>query len=142
MTDPAVPGAPPALAAQRRHYFWRSVMVSTLTTSADFGLLMLLVEVFHVHYVLATFLGTLLGSSSNFLINRHWTFRATEGHGGYQAMRYLMSQAGSIGLHTSGVWVFTRFLGLPYFVAKVVVAILAYLLWNYPMNKYFVFRRR
>ena len=132
----------PAVAEIKRRYFWRSVLVSICTTSADFGLLMLLVEVFHVNYVLATFFGTLLGSTSNFLINRAWTFYATDGHAGYQAMRYLMSQAGSIALHTNGVWLFTRFLGFRYFVAKVVVACLAYLVWNYPMNKYFVFRRR
>jgi putative flippase GtrA len=135
MTDPVVEEV-------KRRYFWKSVLVSTLTTSADFGLLMLLVEVGHVDYVLATFLGTLLGSTSNFLINRYWAFAATDGHAGGQAMRYFLSQCGSIGLHTGGVWVFTRFLGFRYFVAKVVVAILAYLVWNYPMNKYFVFRRR
>jgi putative flippase GtrA len=125
-----------------RRTFPRSAATSIFTTSLDFGLLAALVELGHVNYVLATFLGTVLGSTSNFLINRRWAFAATDGHAGHQAARYLATQAGSAALHTSGVWLLTRFGGVRYLVAKVVVAIAAYLVWNYPMNHYFVFRTR
>lgn len=125
-----------------RHSFPRSAATSIFTTSLDFGLLTALVELGHVNYVLATFLGTLLGSSSNFLINRRWAFASAEGHAHHQALRYVAVQAGSITLHTVGVWLMTRFGGVPYTVAKVVVSIAAYLVWNYPMNHCFVFPKR
>jgi len=36
----------------------------------------------------------------------------------------------------------TRFGGVRYLIAKVVVAVAAYLVWNYPMNHFFVFPAR
>jgi len=122
--------------------FPRSVVTSIFTTSLDFALLTTLVELAHVNYVLATFLGTVLGASSNFLINRSWAFRAKHGHAGHQALRYLLVQLGSAALHTSGVWLLTSFGGIRYLISKVVIAIAAYLVWNYPMNRHFVFPAR
>jgi putative flippase GtrA len=120
--------------------FRRSAATSIATTSLDFAVLAALVELAGVNYVLATALGTIVGSTSNFLINRQWAFRASDGHAGHQAARYLAAQVGSATLHTSGVWLLTRFWGVRYLVAKIVVATLAYLVWNYPINRYWVFR--
>jgi len=119
--------------------FARATLTSVFTTALDFALLALLVECFSVNVALATFLGTVLGSSSNFLINRRWAFRGGAGHPAHQAFRYLITQVGSSAIHTGGVWLATR-AGVEYLVAKVVVACLAYLVWNYPMNRAFVFR--
>ena len=55
--------------------------------------------------------------------------------------RFLGVQAGSSGLHTAGVWILTRFGRLPYPVSKLVIAAFVYLTWNYPLNRWFVFRR-
>jgi putative flippase GtrA len=123
----------------------RNTITSLFTTALDFGVLLLLVEVFHVHYVLGTFCGTVAGATSNFLINRVWSFEATNksSHGGahWQLVRFLPVQAGSSGLQTLGVWGFTERAHLPYLGSKLVVAVLVYILWNYPMNRWFVFRR-
>jgi putative flippase GtrA len=118
--------------------FTRSALTSILTTSLDFAVLAALVELGHVGSTLATFIGTVVGSSSNFAINRVWAFR-TDGAAGPQAARYVASQLGSAILHTSGVWLLVR-LDVRYLIAKVVVAVAAYLVWNYPMNRWFVFR--
>ncbi len=122
----------------------RNTVTSVFTTALDFGVLAGLVELFHVHYVLATFFGTVVGATSNFFINRHWSFEATEAeHGGmhWQIARFLPVQVGSSGLQTLGVWAFTDYEHLPYLGSKLVVAALVYLFWNYPMNRWFVFRR-
>ena len=125
--------------------FVRNTITSVFTTALDFGMLVLLVEVFHVHYVLATFCGTVVGALSNFLINRHWSFEASNAasHGGahWQLVRFLPVQAGSSALQTLGVWGFTERAHLPYLGSKLVVATLVYLLWNYPMNRWFVFKK-
>jgi putative flippase GtrA len=120
--------------------FARSVLTSIFTTSLDFGVLYGLVELAGVNDVVATLLGTIVGATSNFLINRRWVFAAVSGHAGHQAARYLLTQVGSSAIHTAGVWVLTRFGGIRYLVAKVVIACVAYLVWNYPMNRSFVFR--
>ena len=116
----------------------RSAVVSTFTTSLDFAVLAALVELGGVDYALATFIGTVVGSTSNFAINRAYTFRARSGNVAGQATRYLATQLGSAMLHTSGVWLLAH-AGVRYLVAKVAVAIAAYLVWNYPMNRRFVF---
>lgn len=75
--------------------FARSAITSIFTTSLDFALLAALVELAGLGHPLATFLGTLVGSTSNFLINRSWAFRAGEGRAGAQAVRYVLVQLGS-----------------------------------------------
>jgi len=121
--------------------FARSVVTSTFTTSLDFVVLTALVELAGTTYALATFVGTLVGATSNFVINRAWAFEATAGHPGRQAVRYVMVQIGSAVIHTLGVWSLTRFAGVQYLVAKFGVACAAYLGWNYPLNHRFVFPR-
>jgi len=120
----------------------RSMLTSVFSTAVDFGTLMGLVELVHVDYVLATFLGTLVGFLTNFTINRYWAFDAAADHLGWQFVRVLPVQAGSTGLQTVGVWIFDRFVGLRYWAAKIVVATLVYLCWNYPMNRFWVFRTK
>ena len=112
-----------APASPIRGTFSRNTLTSIFTTALDFITLTGLVELAGVDYVLATWIGTIVGSLSNFTINRVWAFDAS-------------------GLHTGGVWIFTRFLGLPYPASKLVVAALVYLAWNYPMNRWVVFNPR
>ena len=119
----------------------RSILTSIFTTALDFATLMGLVELLHVEYVLATFLGTVVGFVASFAINRHWSFEAAHHPAHWQFVRVLPVQAGSTGLHTLGVWLFTAFVGLPYWISKIVVSALVYLGWNYPMNRFWVFRR-
>jgi putative flippase GtrA len=59
-----------------------------------------------------------------------------------QFLRFVLVQVGASGLHTAGVWLLTRFLGLPYPASKLVVAALVYLGWNYPKNRWVVFNPR
>jgi putative flippase GtrA len=120
--------------------FSRSALVSLLTTALDFGILVALVELAGVHYVLATWLGTLVGSLSNFIINRRWSFGATAAPPEPQLARFVPVQAGASALQTGGVWVLTRFAGVTYVGSKLAAAVVVYLIWNYPLNRLFVFR--
>jgi putative flippase GtrA len=122
--------------------FTRSVFASIFSTAVDFATLAGLVELAQVDYKLATFIGTIAGFLTNFTINRYWAFSATEGHLGWQFARVLPVQAGSTTLQTLGVWVFVRFVGLRPEVAKIPVSVLVYLIWNYPMNRFWVFRTK
>jgi putative flippase GtrA len=125
-----------------RGAFSRNTLTSFFTTALDFFTLTSLVELFHLDYVLATWIGTVVGSLSNFFINRAWSFRASWQPRTGQFFRFLLVQVGASALHTTGVWLLTRFLHLPYPVSKLVVAALVYLTWNYPMNRWVVFSPR
>ena len=122
--------------------FRRSLLTSLLTTGLDFGVLIGLTELAHLNYVLATWIGTVIGSLSNFTINKLWAFSAREAPTRPALARFLVVQGGASGLHTLGVWLLTRFVGLAYPVSKVVIAAAVYLGWNYPLNRRFVFSPR
>jgi len=120
--------------------FTRNTLTSCFTTALDFAVLTALVEIFHVHYVVAVFFGTVAGALSNFFINRHWSFDVGHIRGHWQLARFVPVQAGSSALHTVGVWLMTEHAHLSYFYSKAIVALVVYLVWNYPMNKFFVFK--
>jgi len=122
--------------------FSRSLVTSLITTVLDFGTLVGLTELAGVNYVLATWIGTVVGSLANFTINKVWAFYAADAPALPALTRFAVVQAGASGLHTAGVWLLTRFLRLPYPISKLVVAAAVYLGWNYPLNRWFVFRRR
>jgi len=123
-----------------KNVFLRSLLTSLFTTALDFGALVGLTELAGLNYVLATWLGTVVGSLSNFTINKLWAFSARAQPTGRAMGKFVLVQAGASGLHTLGVWLLTRFGRLPYPASKVIVAALVYLGWNYPLNRWFVFR--
>ena len=126
----------------RRHLrsLSRNTLTSIFTTALDVGVLIGLVELFGVNYVVATWMGTIVGALSNFFINRHWSFAVGHIRGHWQLARFVPVQAGSSALHTVGVWLMTEYAHLSYFYSKAIVALVVYLVWNYPMNKFFVFK--
>jgi putative flippase GtrA len=119
--------------------FIRSTLTSLFTTALDFAVLMGAVEIFGVNYVLATWFGTIVGSLSNFTINRYWAFKGSAVSLSSQLVRFVLVQAGASALHTGGVWVLTHFGGLPYQVSKLIISVVVVLVWNYPMNRGLVF---
>jgi dolichol-phosphate mannosyltransferase len=58
-----------------------------------------LVAAFGVHYILAAVLAFCVAVTNNFLWNRHWTFKATEGHMGFQAARFFTVSVLALGLN-------------------------------------------
>jgi putative flippase GtrA len=122
--------------------FLRSALTSLFTTGLDFLTLVTAVEVLGVNYVVATWLGTVVGSLSNFTINRSWAFRGSALKLRWQLLRFVGVQVGASTLHTLGVWLLVRFGGISYQLAKLVVATVVAVGWNYPLNHALVFARR
>ena len=122
--------------------FSRSQVAASLATVVDFGLVFLLVELFKVWYVLATALGALAGAVTNFLLNRHWSFRAAHRAWHGQAVKYGLVSGGSLGLNTLGVYVATDGFGLHYAASVILVSLVVGFAYNFPLQRYFVFHHR
>jgi len=105
----------------------------------DFGVMIALVEIAGVHPVAATALGALCGALTNFLLGRSWVFRRADAKATGQALRYALVSSASLALNTLGEHLAIRS-GLGYLRARLLVAVLVSVLWNYPMHKFFVFR--
>ena len=54
-----------------------------------------------VHHLAAAVGAFCVAVTNNFLWNRHWTFRATEGHAGFQAMRFFVISVAALGVNLS-----------------------------------------
>lgn len=120
--------------------FKRSQIAALVATAVDFGTLVFLVEVCSVWYVLATATGAFLGAITNFIMGRKWAFLAETGSVSQQAVRYAMVSGGSLLLNSGGVYAFTDGLGYAYFVSKLIVAVLVAIFYNFPLQRYYVYR--
>jgi putative flippase GtrA len=122
--------------------FSRSQVSAFLASMLDYGSVILLVEAFHVWYVVATAIGAALGALTNFLLNRYWTFKAGESPWHGQAFRYALVSGGSLALNTVGVWAVTEGTHLHYAASVIAVSLVIGFAYNYPLQRYFVFHNR
>ncbi len=118
--------------------FVRSAIVSVLATASDFVVAALLARA-SVAASVATFFGCAVGGLVAFLVNRGWAFRS-RGHRGAELLRFLGVWATSALLNSGGVGWLTH-AGLPFMYAWPIVRGLVYSGWNYPLLRWFVFRR-
>ncbi|MFL5812636.1 MAG: GtrA family protein [Bdellovibrionia bacterium] len=120
--------------------FSRSQVASAAATLIDFVLLFFLAEVCHVWYVAATAAGALAGAVTNFVMNRQWSFLATDQHWSNQAKRYALVSGGSLLLNSGGVYLMTESLHVHYSVSVVVISFMVGWAFNFPMQRHYVFR--
>jgi putative flippase GtrA len=120
--------------------FSRSQIASALATAADYAVLFGLTEYFHVWYVISVALGALAGGITNFLINRHWSFQAHDGHVHRQALRYTVVSGLSLLLNTLGVWGMTEYFKIHYSISVVIISLGVGFFFNFPLHRSYVFR--
>lgn len=127
-----------------RLLFWRQLWgaqaAALAATGIDFTVLIVCVEVFGIPYQIGTGIGATVGAVSNFLMGRHWIFRATSGDVRGQAIRYAIAASCSLVLNWSGVVGLTESIHTPYWVSRVIIAAVVAIFFNFPMQRWFVFR--
>jgi putative flippase GtrA len=119
--------------------FSKAAVAALAATVVDFGSLTIWVEVLHRFYPIGVAIGAGLGAITNFTLNRYWAFDAAHAPVGKQAVRYAIVSFGSLCLNTGGVWLVTEKLHLFYMVSKIVVALMVGFLFNYPLQRHFVY---
>jgi len=119
--------------------FLKANMSSLLASGCDFLLTILLVQFAGWNAVVAAAAGTITGGVINFLINRHWVFQTGDEKAVRQMGKYVLVWVGNLLLNTGGVYVLTSWAGCHYVLAKIITSLLVAFLYNYPMQKNFVF---
>lgn len=112
---------------------------SMVATAADYSVMIALVSLAGAPPALGTAAGAACGGVVNFLLGRRWIFRATQNRSAPQAFRYALVSVGSLLLNTAGVQALTGPLHVHYVAVRVVVSLAVSLLWNFPMQRSFVF---
>ena len=120
--------------------FGKSETSAIVASAVDFSLSFLLVQAVGTWYALASFFGALAGGIINCYVNYQWVFDKQEQRKPYLMLKYFVVWSISILLNTSGTWFFTELSGVNFIIIKAIVAIIVAILWNYQMQRIFVFR--
>lgn len=119
--------------------FAKAQCSASVATAADFALTIVLAKLCRVWYADATLIGAIFGGMVNCSINYRWVFHAIGMKKKYVALRYIIVWTGSIVLNTLGTYKLTEATGIDFVISKAVVAVAVAVLWNYQMQRVFVF---
>jgi putative flippase GtrA len=117
----------------------RTSVAAATATGADFCSVVALVSLLRVPPALATALGCLIGAVVNFSMNRMWAFESQAPLPG-QVVRFGIVSGGSLLLNTGGVHLVVSAAVWEYKTGWWLVRGTVWLLWNYPLHRYWVFR--
>lgn len=120
--------------------FGKAETSAIVASAVDFSLSFLLVQAAGTWYALASFFGALAGGIVNCYVNYRWVFDKQKQRKPYLMLKYFVVWSISILLNTSGTWFFTELSGVNFIIIKAIVALIVAILWNYQMQRIFVFR--
>ena len=120
--------------------FLKAQAASLIASAADFLITILLVELAGVSHLPALIEGTVSGGIINFVINRYWVFNGGEKKTQVQVIRYSLVWTGSLLLNASGFYLLTHFTSFHYVLSKILISLLVGILYNYFLQKRFVFK--
>lgn len=116
------------------------ILTGFFTAGIDFLILILLVEVFFLHYFVASAFSFLVGVLLNYYISRGWVF----GHGRFQYKYecmgfFIMSTLGLV-INQIILLLFVGYCSVDYRFSKI-ISVCVVSSWNFITKKYIVFRR-
>ena len=128
--------------------FMKAQLSAQIATVIDFLITILLVKLFGIYYLYATFIGSVVGGIVNCVINYEWVFKAEDCKKIHVGLKYFIVWGGSILINTWGTFALTEWLAgmkwvnglLGYYVydvfilSKITVALLVAFFWNYYCN--------
>jgi putative flippase GtrA len=115
-------------------------IVSLLATSVDFAVFIVLNEIFDVYYITATVISAICGGVTAFIFNRNWVFFGRGKIFYRQLSNFILVWGGSIFLNTTGIFMMVQYLKIDEVISKIIVSVLVGVLFNFTMNKYYVFK--
>ena len=110
------------------------------------GLLFLLKEVAGTNPFIANPIGLIAAASSNYFLNRIWTFHSKEKQVGVEYVKFILVSIIGLGINNGSLWLMSRL--LPSwaedwrFYVLWVVAVGITTLWNFFGNLLFTFRKK
>lgn len=121
--------------------FLRANASSGVATALDWSLVTTLIAWAGAHYLVAAAAGAVAGAATDFSLKRQWAFaRDDMGTLPAEGLRYLLVSGASLGVNLLLSWGLVEGLGAPPVLGVIGASILVGLLWNYPLQRWFVFR--
>jgi putative flippase GtrA len=111
----------------------------------DYLLMIFFTEVFGIHYTISIGISGIIGAVVNFSLNRKWSFYSKTIKYSHtrsrQLFRFVFVVLNSIVLKSAGTYLFTTLLNIDYKISRVMTDLLVSLLFNYTLQKHWVFRK-
>jgi putative flippase GtrA len=107
-----------------------------MATLSDLAVLTLLVSVVGLDPKIASFPALLVGGLVNFFANRHFAFKAANGHVGKQALGYTVVEIVALALNAALYDFVLRTMPVTahaYWLVRLATSHLVFLLWSYPL---------
>lgn len=118
--------------------FLKYLVVGFTGTAADFALLYVFVQYFHIFYLLAAFFSIAIVLWYSFTLNKYWTFENKEKKYFPQFLKYVIAHSIALGINLLILAILVQFFHLWYLFAKV-FATAAAAIANFFMVKSFIF---
>lgn len=121
---------------------FRYLFVAAAALAVDFTTLVLLTELFQVHYILAAIAGFALGIGINYVLSVRWVFKSRAFNSRrLELLAFVI--IGAIGLLITALlmWVMTDLLAVYYIVSKLLVTAVVFF-WNFLARKFLLFNNR
>lgn len=120
----------------------KATIASAVATGTEIGLLWILVHPLHVPRWVAFWVVQFYCNLLTFLLYKYWAFEARDiGHARTQYAKQLVVFAGSVVLNTALPSLLTYKMHVEAVLSFVISQVVVYLVWNYPGNRYWVFKR-
>ncbi|MBT3422345.1 MAG: GtrA family protein [Bacteroidetes bacterium] len=111
----------------------------------DYLVMILFTEVFHLHYTISIVIGGVIGAIVNFSLNKGWTFYSEENPYKHsvkiQLLKFVLVVFNSILIKDIGTYLITTYLIIDYKISKLFVDLLVSVVFNYSLQKYWVFKK-
>lgn len=118
--------------------FLKFVIVGFSGMIIDFSVTLLLKEKLKVQRYIASSTGFVLAASSNYLINRYWTFQSSNPRIFEEYGTFLLISIIGLGINNLFIYIFER--KVHFYFAKF-LSIIVTAVWNFAANYYFNFTR-
>lgn len=119
--------------------FLKAQLSSLISTAVDFLVTIILVELCKANYLVATTNGAIAGAITNFSINKFWTFKRGREEFKKEGFKYILVWLCSIGLNVMGSNLLIKKAKMHYVLAKIIVATIVGISFNFILQKYYVF---
>ena len=118
--------------------FIKSCVVGGTGVVVDFGITFLFKEKLKLNKYIANSLGFMAAASTNYLLNRWWTFRSHDPEVAQQYVQFVGISAIGLILNNIIIYLLNDKARLNFYLSKL-IAIGLVTLWNFFMNYYFTF---
>jgi putative flippase GtrA len=119
--------------------FFKFGAVGISGIAVDFGITYLCKEILKIQKYVANAIGFTTAASTNYILNRIWTFQSTDPAIFLQYSKFLMISLVGLGINTLVLWILVSRYQKHFYLSKL-IAVGVVMLWNFLANYLYTFQ--